>query len=351
VDESQLLALPEREWLQGGWYEGTADAVRRNMRHLLEFDYSEVLILSGDQLYRMDFRRLIKRHRHAQADVTIAVLPVPREQVAGFGLVRVDDAGRVTGFVEKPKRDDQLPPFRTPKEYVEGQGIPFRDRPYLASMGIYLFNRDTLVKLLQEKPLATDFGKDVFPRIIDRLHVQTHLFDGYWEDLGTVKSYHDCHMALCGDEPPFDFHSPEGIIYTRMRNLPPARVVGAVLDHAIVSDGAVIQPGARVEHSVVGVRSRIGRNVVLRETVVIGADHYETDEERAANRAKGIPELTVGDDTVIRGAILDKGSRVGRHVRITNAKGVQEAEGENYVIRDGIVVIPRGAIVKDGTVI
>src|SRR4051794_11037134 len=335
----------------GGWYQGTADAVRRNICHLLEDDYSEVLILSGDQLYRMDFRRLIKRHRISKADCTIAVLPVPKEQVAGFGLVRVDDAGRVAGFVEKPKRDEQLPPFETPASYIEGQGVAFNNRPYLASMGIYLFNRDLLVDLLQEKPLATDFGKDLFPRIIDRLTVQTHLFDGYWEDLGTVKSYHECHMALCGDDPPFQFHSPEGIIYTRMRNLPPSRVVDAVLKHAIISDGVVVQPGSRIERSLIGVRSRIGRNVTLRECILIGADRYETDEQRMANAARGIPALTVGDESVIERAILDKDCRVGRGVRITNAKGVQEAETTNYVIREGIVVIPRSAVVPDGTVI
>src|SRR4051794_26456517 len=345
------LGVPEREWAQGGWYEGTADAVRRNLRHLVENEYSEVLVLSGDQLYRMDFRRLIKRHRITKADCTIAVLPVAKEQVSGFGLVRVDDSGRVTGFVEKPKRDDQLPPFRTPASYMEEQGVTFNDRPYLASMGIYLFNRDLAVKLLQEKPAATDFGKDLFPRIIDRLQVQTHLFDGYWEDLGTVKSYHECHMALCGDNPPFQFHSPDGIIYTRMRNLPPSRIVDAKLDHAIISDGVVVQPGSRIERSLVGVRARIGRNVTLRDCVLIGADRYETDAERTANLTRGVPALTVGDDSVIERAILDKDCRVGRGVRITNAKGVQEAETANYVIREGVVVIPRGAVVPDGTVI
>ena len=345
------IGQPQAEWLQGGWYEGTADAVRRNLRHLVESDYAEVLVLSGDQLYRMDFRRLIKRHRVAQADCTIAVLPVPKDQVSGFGLVRVDDSGRVTGFIEKPKRDDQLPPFATPASYIESQGVPFNDRPYLASMGIYLFGRDTLLKLLQEKPPATDFGKDVFPRIIDRLHVQTHLFDDYWEDLGTVKSYHECHMALCGDNPPFQFHSHDGIIFTRMRNLPPSRVVNATLDHTIVSDGVVVQPGTRIERSLLGVRSRIGRNVVLKDCVLIGADRYETDEERAANQSKGVPNLTVGDNSVIERAILDKDCRIGRGVRIRNEKNVQEAETENYVIREGVVVIPRGAAVPDGTVI
>jgi glucose-1-phosphate adenylyltransferase len=336
---------------QGGWYEGTADAVRRNLRHLIEHDYAEVLVLSGDQLYRMDFRRLIKRHRLTKADCTIAVIPVPKEQVSGFGLVQVDDSGRVTGFIEKPKRDDQLPPYETPASYIESQGVAYNNRPYLASMGIYLFGRDTAVRLLQEKPPATDFGKDLFPRIIDRLHVQTHMFDGYWEDLGTVKSYHECHMALCGDSPPFQFHSPEGIIYTRMRNLPPSRIVEASLDHAIISDGVVVQPGSRIERSIVGVRSRIGRNVTIKDCVLIGADRYETDEERAANIAKGVPCLSVGDNTVIERAILDKDCRVGRGVRIRNEKNVQEAETENYVIREGIVVIPRGAVIPDGTVI
>lgn len=345
------IGVPQSDWKQGGWYEGTADAVRRNLRHLVEAEYTEVLVLSGDQLYRMDFRKLIKRHRVSKADCTIAVLPVPKDQVSGFGLVRVDDAGRVKGFVEKPKRDDQLPPFETPAAYIEGQGVPFNDRPYLASMGIYLFSRDLLVRLLQEKAPVTDFGKDLFPRIIERLHVQAHLFDGYWEDLGTVKSYHECHMALCGDTPPFQFHSPEGIIYTRMRNLPPSRIVEATLDHAIISDGVVVQPGSRIERSLVGVRARIGRNVTLRDCVLIGADRYETDEERRANLDRGVPCLTVGDDTVIERAILDKDCRVGRNVRITNAKNVQEAETTNYVIREGIVVVPRGAVVPDGTVI
>jgi glucose-1-phosphate adenylyltransferase len=349
--ESKLGFPPHAESQQGGWYEGTADAVRRNLRHLLEDSYTEILILSGDQLYRMDFRKLIKRHRITKADVTIAVLPVPRQQVAGFGIVKVDDSGRVTGFVEKPQRDEQLPPFVTPREYVEKFDIPYNDRPYLASMGIYLFDRDTLVKLLQEKPPATDFGKDVFPRCVERLHVQTHLFDGYWEDLGTIRSYHECHMALASENPPFEFHEPEGVVYTRMRNLPPSRIVGSTLDRAIVSDGCVILSGSRIEQSIVGVRCQIGHNVTLREAVVIGADKYDTDEERAANAAAGLPNRTIGDGTVIERAILDKDCRVGNNVRIINAKGVQEAEGPNYVIRDGIVVIPRQAIVAEGSVI
>lgn len=345
------IGVPKTEWLRGGWYEGTADAVRRNIQHLHESDYSEVLILSGDQLYRMDFRKLIKRHRHTQADCTIAVLPVSQNQVSEFGIVRVDDSGRVVGFVEKPKRSEQLPPFQTPASYIESHGVAFKNRPYLASMGIYLFGRDTLVNLLHQKPFDTDFGKDVFPRIIEKLHVQAHVFDGYWEDLGTIKSYHECHMALCGDHPPFQFHSPDGVIFTRMRNLPPSRVAGAELEHAIISDGVVIQPGSKIQQTIIGVRSRIGRNSVLKNCVIIGADRYETEEERSSNLAKGVPNLTVGDDTIIENAILDKDCRIGSNVRITNTKRLQDAEEANYVIREGIVVVPRGAVVPDGAVI
>lgn len=335
----------------GGWYQGTADAVRRNLRHLMEDNYSEVLILSGDQLYRMDFRKLIKKHRMSGADVTIAVLPVPRDQVANFGLVRVDESGQIIGFVEKPKTPEAIDPFATPASYIEGQGIPFRNRPYLASMGIYLFNRDTLVSLLEERPLATDFGKDVFPRCMKRLNVQTHLFDGYWEDLGTIQSYHECHLALAGDHPPFQFHHHEGIVYTRPRSLPPSRIVGATLRHAIISDGSVVQAGSTIERSIVGIRARIGKNVVLRESVLIGADHYETDDERWENEQTGRPNLTIGDESVIERAILDKECRIGRNVRIVNAQGATDLETENYVIRDGIVVVRRGAIIPDGTVI
>src|SRR5262249_41623520 len=185
----------------------------------------------------------------------------------------------------------------------------------------------------------------------ERLHVQTHLFDGYWEDLGTIRSYHECHMALASENPPFEFHEPEGVVYTRMRNLPPSRIVGSTLDRAIVSDGCVILSGSRIGQSVVGVRTRIGHDVTLREAVVIGADKYDTDDEREANTSAGLPNRTIGDGTVIERAILDKDCRIGNNVRIVNAKGVQEAEGPNYVIRDGIVVIPRQAVVRDGSVI
>jgi glucose-1-phosphate adenylyltransferase len=333
------------------WYQGTADAVRQQIRYVREDGAREVLILSGDQLYRMDFAKLLHAHREDKADVTIAVLPVPRSQVSGFGIVQVDDAGQVVGFVEKPQSDAQLAPLATPAEWLERRGIHAQGRPYLASMGIYLFNRQVLVDLLNAPPLATDFGKEIFPRSIKTHRVQAHLFDGYWEDLGTVKAYHEANLALASESPPFDFHSPEGVIYTRMRYLPASRVSGATMQECLVSDGCVIQGGSRVERSVVGIRSRIGRNTVVRDTVIIGADKFETETERAQNRERGVPDLVLGDNCAVERAIIDKDCRIGNNVRIVNRRGVSEEEGDNYVIREGIVVIPRGCVVRDGTVI
>jgi glucose-1-phosphate adenylyltransferase len=218
-------------------------------------------------------------------------------------------------------------------------------------MGIYVFTRKALLDLLNVRPLATDFGKEVFPRSIKTHNIQAHLFDGYWEDLGTVRAYHEANLALASDHPPFDFHSPDGIIYTRMRFLPASRVSGARMSQCLISDGCVIQEGAKLERCVVGVRSRIGRNATLRDTILLGADRFETDADRAANEARGVPNLVVGDGSVIERAILDKECRIGRNVKIINQRGVQNDEGENYVIRDGIVSIPRGTIVPDGTVI
>ncbi|HXG13437.1 MAG TPA: glucose-1-phosphate adenylyltransferase [Gemmataceae bacterium] len=333
------------------WYQGTADAVRQNLRYVEQDDCREVLILSGDQIYRMDFRELWRTHRESGADVTIAVLPVGREQVAGFGIARLDDSGRVVGFVEKPKSDAQLEPVFTPDEWLAARSLAVSGRNYLANMGIYLFRREVLFELLYRHADAVDFGKEIFPRSIASHHVQAHLFDGYWEDVGTIKSYHEANLALTSDQPPFDFHSPEGVIYTRMRYLPASRVCAASLKQCLVSDGCVIDYGTRIERSVVGVRSRIGRNVFLRDTVLIGADRFETDAERAANRAQGIPDLGIGDGTVIERAIVDKDCRIGRNVRIVNHCNLHEADGDNFVIRDGIVVIPKGAIVPDSTVI
>jgi glucose-1-phosphate adenylyltransferase len=333
------------------WYQGTADAVRQQIRYVQEDPCTHVLILSGDQLYRMDFRKLIDTHLNTKADVTIAVLPVPRDQVPGFGICKLDETGRVVGFVEKPQTEEAIAPYFTPPEWMAPFGVQAQGRPYLASMGIYLFTRKALLELLYSKPLATDFGKEIFPRSIAPYHVQAHVFDGYWEDLGTIKAYHEASLALASDNPPFDFNSPEGVIYTRMRFLPASRIVSATLQEALISDGCVIESGTTIEKSVVGIRSRIGRNVTLRQAVLIGADRIETDFERQANRARGVPDFVVGDNVVIERAILDKDCRIGPGSRIINARGVENEEAPTYVIRDGIVCIPRGTVIPEGTVI
>jgi glucose-1-phosphate adenylyltransferase len=331
------------------WYQGTADAVRQNIRYVQEDGCREVLILSGDQLYRMNFAALLKTHRDNKADVTLAVLPVDQEQTVNFGIAQLDESGRVTGFVEKPETEEQLKPLRMSVEWLEHRGVRSRERQYMASMGIYLFNRQVLFDLLSESARATDFGKEIFPRSIRSHHVQAHLFDGYWEDLGTIKSYHEANLALAGENPPFNFHSQEGIIYTRMRFLPASRITGARLEQSLVSDGCVIREGTQITRSVIGIRSRIGRNVTIRDTVIIGADRFETDTERAQNLARGNPDLGVGDGSVIERAILDKDCRIGRQVRIVNKNKLENDEGPNYVIRDGIVVIPKGIAVPDDT--
>jgi glucose-1-phosphate adenylyltransferase len=332
------------------WYQGTADAVRQQARYVLEDSCSEVMILSGDQLYRMDFRQLLKTHTDNKADVTIAVLPVPRDQTGGVGILQLDDAGHVTGFLEKPQTEADIERMRTPPEWMEKRGLAAKGRCHLASMGIYLFKRDVLFELLNAPPLAKDFGKEIFPRSLRTHRVVAHLFDGYWEDLGTVKAFHEANLALAKEDPPFDFHSHDGVIYTRMRFLPASRFLGARVEQGLVSDGCVIQAGTRIEHSVIGIRSRIG-NALLRDSYIIGADRFETDAERAANLARGIPALIVGDNSVIERAIIDKDCRIGSNVRIVNQRGLTDAEADNYVIREGIVVIPRGALVPDGTVI
>ena len=212
-----------------------------------------MLILSGDQLYRMDFRELMRTHRESNADITVAAIPVPETDTPGFGLLSMTDAGRVTGFVEKPKTAEERAPYFTAEEWIERRGIPCNGRHYLANMGIYVFNTDVLIETLTAKPLATDFGKEVFPRNYKTKKVQAHLFDGYWEDLGTVRSYHESSLALASSNPPFDFFAREGVIYTRMRNLPASRITGAALTETMISDGCVVQAGSKLERALLGV--------------------------------------------------------------------------------------------------
>jgi glucose-1-phosphate adenylyltransferase len=333
------------------WYQGTADAIRQNLRYIEADSGRDALVLSGDQLYRIDFRKLVAAHRAGDADVTVAVAPVTAAQTADVGVVCADDAGRIIRMVEKPQGPGPLAELRTPAEWLARRGGRADGDAYLANMGMYVFRRQVLVDCLRRQPAATDLVLELLYGCLKTHRVEAYLHAGYWQDLGTIRSYLEANLALAGDRPPFDFHSPEGVIYTHMRFLPASRVDAAQVQQCLISDGCVVEAGARLERCVVGVRSRIGRGVVLRDTVSNGADLYETEQERAANRARGVPDLGVGDNTVIERAILDKDCRVGRDVQIVNRNRVTTADGENYVIRDGIVVIPKRAVVPDGTVI
>jgi glucose-1-phosphate adenylyltransferase len=333
------------------WYRGTADAIRQNLRYLQSDQAEHILILSADQLYRLDFRELIQTHRAGRADVTMAVLPVTRQQAPRLGIVRFDEQNRIVEMVEKPSAAAELDRLRAPSAWLQRRNLAGRGQDYLANMGIYVFKRDVLLDLLAAQPSATDLVTEILGGSLRSHVIQAYLFHGYWEDVGSVKSYHEANLALASPAPPFDFHSPDGIIYTRMRNLPASHVDGAHLEQCLISDGCTLGAGARLERCVLGIRTRLGRNVTLRDTVVNGADRIELEHERLRNRQRGIPDLGVGENTLVERAILDKDCRIGANVQLVNRRKLANDEGENYVIRDGIIVIPNGAVVPDGTIL
>jgi glucose-1-phosphate adenylyltransferase len=334
------------------WYQGTADALRQNLRYLQSDHARDVLILSGDGLYRMNYADLLRQHRDTHADITVAVVPVRRAQASGLGVARLDEAGQLTELVEKPRTPEQLDAVRAPLAWLEKRGLASGGKEFLANMGIYVCRREVLLELLAGQPQAVDLVTQHFAPILRSHRVQGFLFAGYWQDLGaSVRTYHEANLALASDHPPFDFHDPEGVIYTRMRNLPTSRVLATHIEHSLISDGCVIEQGTRLDRCVVGQRMHIGQDVLLREAVLSGADRIETREEQESNRERGLPDIGIGAGSVIVRAIVDKDCRIGRGVKILNEKELRDAESDHYVIRDGIVVVPRGAVLTDGTVI
>ncbi|MFM7250961.1 MAG: glucose-1-phosphate adenylyltransferase [Planctomycetaceae bacterium] len=331
-----------------GWYQGTADAVRQNIRYLQQPDIRHVLILSGDQLYRMNYADMLATHQASKADVTIAGIPVREEAASGLGIMRLADDGRVEGFLEKPQTAAELDMVRTDPAWIERQGIPAAGRSLMASMGIYLFDRDCLVDLLTKTDYR-DFGREVFPAAIRTRRVCLHPFDGYWEDIGTIRSYYQCNLDLAGAAPPFELASAEAPIYSRGRFLPPSRLEWAGIVASLVSDGCIVERGAVIENSVIGLRCRIGRDVVIRDSVILGNDFYETAEDIAANAARGLPPIGIGDSTVIERAIVDKNARIGRRTRIVNDHGWDAiADSTTFTVRDGVAIVPKDAVVPDG---
>jgi glucose-1-phosphate adenylyltransferase len=333
------------------WYQGTADAVRRNIPYFTEERYDLVLILSGDQLYRMDFQDMIRNHLENKAEATIATLPVAEAEAKACGIMRIDNSGRVIEFEEKPKTPEKLKRVRTDPDFLSRFGLEAEGRPYLASMGIYLFNRATLVQMLAADN-ATDFGKEMFPRVIAEHRVQAHLFDSYWEDIGTIGAFHKANIDLTRDNPPFDFTFGDHPIFTRPRYLPCSRLSEVTIKNSLISDGCIIGKGSLIENSVIGVRAQIAENVTIRNTYIMGADSYEQPRHLDDNSRSGRPNIGVGANSLIENAIIDKNARIGRSVRITNEAGVVESEeAGHYVIHDRIVVIPKYTILQDKMVI
>jgi glucose-1-phosphate adenylyltransferase len=333
------------------WYQGTADAVRRNIPYFTEKRYDLVLILSGDQLYRMDFQDMIRTHLETKADATISALPVAEPEARNCGVMRIDASGRLIDFVEKPRTPEKLAAVRTEPDWLERLGINAGGRPYLASMGIYLFNRSTLVEILASGNSA-DFGKEVFPQTIAGHRVQAHLFDGYWEDIGTIGAFHKANIDLTGDEPPFDFSFGDHPIFTRPRFLPCSRLSDVVVRNSLICDGCIIGRGAVIENSVIGVRAQIAENTIIRNTYIMGSDGSDSPRVVAENLRSNRPSVGIGADTIIENAIVDKNARIGRGVRVVNEAGVTDLEDSpNYVIRDKIVVIPKFTVLPDRTVI
>lgn len=342
-----LAAQQTMEEGAADWYQGTADAVRKNLRYLQQPGVEHVLILSGDQLYRMDYRDMLRTHLESNADVTIGAMPVNREMARSLGIMRADDAGRVLGFLEKPKTSQEADMMRMDPAWIDARGIPSRGRDLIASMGIYIFKRQTLVDALDKTPYH-DFGKEIFPASVRSKNVQVHLFDGYWEDIGTIKAFYECNLSLVGHNPPFDFADPDAPVYTRARFLPPSKLEGATVTRSLIAEGCEIGQGAVIENSLIGVRCIIGPGVTIRNSYLMGNDYFERECDLKENTAKGIPPIGIGAGSMIKGAIIDKNARIGRNVWISNERQTVDGEdNDQCVIRDGIPVVVKDAVLPD----
>jgi glucose-1-phosphate adenylyltransferase len=330
------------------WYQGTADAVRRNLLHFRNFSHDLVLILSGDQLYRMDFRRIIAEHVANQADVTIAAIPFPVSKVAGLGLMQVGDDRAIGRFVEKPK-DPAVIDSLTLSPVLERDLTPCREKRCLASMGIYVFNRSVLEAALDNT--MTDFGKEVIPSLLGKKKLFAHIFEGYWEDIGTVRAFYEANLALAQPLPPFNFFDPTAPIYTHPRFLPPSKINRCDVDHVVIGDGSILTDSS-LKHCVLGVRALVGEGSKLADSIVMGSDYYETPAQLEDNATRGRPNLGVGRNCRIQGAIIDKNARIGDGcVLAAQGKADGSYAGGLVIIRDGVLVVPKNTVLPPGTVV
>jgi glucose-1-phosphate adenylyltransferase len=328
------------------WFQGTADAVRQSLRHVEQHEFDYVLILSGDQLYQMDFMDMVDNHIKSNAEISIATIPVVESEASEFGILKADDNNLITSFIEKPK-NELLPNWISDT----GEEMQNAGRNYLASMGIYIFNRKLLFDLLlNDAKDSTDFGKEIIPASILSRRVVSYQYDGYWTDIGSIPSFFEANLALCQDIPPFNLFDHNKTIYTRSRMLPPAKVSGTTLDKAILADGCIVN-AARIENSVIGIRTRIGKDTIVANTYIMGSDFYETLEELNTDSSNGLPKVGIGERSFVNNAIIDKNCRIGNDVRINGGSHLQNTDHELFTVKEGIVVVKKGAVIPDGFVI
>lgn len=352
----EVLAATQRPGSEGKrWFQGTADAVRQFgwlFDDAKSKDIEDVLILSGDHLYRMDYMDFVQSHRQRGAGISICCLPIDSSRASDFGLMKIDETGRVISFSEKPKGDD-LKAMQIDTTVLGLSKEEAEEKPYIASMGVYVFKKDILLNLLRWRfPTANDFGSEIIPASAKEINVKAYLFNDYWEDIGTIKSFFEANLALAEQPPRFSFYDADKPMYTSRRNLPPSMVNNSKITDSIISHGCFLD-NCRIEHSVVGIRSRIGSNVHLKDTVMLGADYYETDVERGELLAEGKVPIGIGENTKIQKCIIDKNARIGKNVTISNSEGVEEADrtSEGFYIRSGITVVLKNSIIADGLVI
>ncbi|HXI71825.1 MAG TPA: glucose-1-phosphate adenylyltransferase [Verrucomicrobiae bacterium] len=330
------------------WYEGTADAVRKNLVHFMNHDFDYLLILSGDQLYRMDLQEVIEQHREEGAEITVATIPVKAAETPALGIMQIDTTGRVTSFLEKPKDPALLVPYVMPPEIRKKIGTPPGPDLFLASMGIYVFNRQIIADLLDNP--HSDFGKHIIPQSIKTHRVFSYVYPGYWEDIGTIRNFFEANLDLVSELPRFNFFDMNAPIFTRPRYLPGSKINGAEIDHAVISDGCIINR-ARINYSIVGLRTIVGDHTVLNRVVNLGSDYYESEASVIRHESEGKPRVGIGANCKIENAIIDKNARIGNNVTISPAGKPENVDHELYFIRDGIVVIPKNGIIPHGTVI
>jgi glucose-1-phosphate adenylyltransferase len=342
----EILAA-QQTFTNTSWYEGTADAVRKNLVHFLNHDFDQLIILSGDQLYRMDFQDVVTQHIVTGAEITIATMPVGRTEAKSLGIMQIDDTNRIVRFVEKPKEDAMLDSLKLPVQMQANLGIKGGES-FLASMGIYVFNRKVICELL-DNPLS-DFGKHIIPHAIQSRRVFSYVFQGYWEDIGSIRSFFEANLDLVSELPRFNFFDMSAPIFSRPRYLPGSKINGAQIDHAVISDGCIINR-AVINWTIVGLRTIIGSGTELNRVILLGSDYYEAQESVEKNNREGRPRIGIGEDCKIENAIIDKNARIGNNVTISPAGKPDKLDHALYFIRDGIVVIPKDAVIPHGTVI